>query len=454
MNLLRLLIFCSCFPYSLLYSQQQSKKTRPNIIIILADDLGYGDLDIYGGDVAVPNLEKLAREGMRFTDFHSNGAVCSPTRAALLTGRYQQRMGIEQALGENETGLGDEKAKQEITIAKYLQDAGYYTGIAGKWHLGYTQDQSPVNYGFNEFWGTLHGAGDYHSRVNTFGKYDWWHNKEQLKQEGYSTHLITRHSVEFIENHKDQPFFLFVSHKAIHFPWQQPGDSVHRKEGAKYRDVTGPLNRLGQHSPAEVRVVVRQMIGEMDKSVGEIIAKLQELKLDKNTLVLFCSDNGGITSYRGGYTNISSNNPLRGAKSSLYEGGHRVPAIAWWPGKIRKGAVTNESVMTMDITPSLLELAGIAIPSRQSPNKLDGISISSLLLDNQQLSARKLFWKHADTYAVRSGEWKLVISDSASKPELYNLNEDIAEKKDLSALRPELVNELVWELEKWKRDVY
>lgn len=453
MKFLKLFIFCLYFPASLIYSQQ-SKKQKPNIIIILADDLGYGDLGIYGGDVASPNLQKLKQEGLLFTDFHSNGAVCSPTRAALLTGRYQQRMGIEKALGENEKGFGDEKARHEITVAKYLQQAGYYTGIVGKWHLGYGEDENPVNYGFNEFWGTLHGAGDYISRVNTFGRYDWWHNKELLWEEGYSTHLITRHSTKFIEAHKDHPFFLFVSHKAIHFPWQQPGDTAHRSVGSKYRDVTGPLSRLGQHSPGEVKEVVRQMITEMDKSVGEIISKLRETKLDKNTLVIFCSDNGGITAYRGGYINISSNKPLRGAKSNLYEGGHRVPAIAWWPGRISSGTITEETVMSMDITPTLLELAGVQRPSDQSINKLDGISISPLLFKIQPLRPRKLFWKHGDSYAVRFGDWKLVTNDANTKLELYNLKDDIAETKNLAGQKTGVVNELISAMEKWKRDIY
>lgn len=447
-------MFFSCIACQLLYSQQISGNARPNIIIILADDLGYGDLGIYGGDVPVPNLARMAREGLRFTDFHSNGAVCSPTRAALLTGRYQQRMGIEKALGEDEKGLGDEKAKQEITIAKYLRDTGYATGIIGKWHLGYTVEQSPVNYGFDEFWGTLHGAGDYHSRINTFGRYDWWHNKDTVKEKGYSTDLITQHAIDFMKDHRKGPFFLFVSHKAIHFPWQTPGDTAFRKEGFKYRDVQGPLNRLGQHSPQESREVIRQMIIEMDKSVGEILAALRKLKLDKNTLVLFCSDNGGIVQYRGGYTNISSNQPFRGEKGDVYEGGQRVPAIAWWPGKIRQGKVSNATLMTMDLAPTFLELARTKLPSATGPNRLDGISISSLLFDGQESAARKLFWKAGNSCAVRYGKWKLVVNGMNARPELYNLENDKTESKDLSAAEPGLVKELAADLEKWKQDVY
>ncbi len=254
---------CSQFQNSPSYRSE-----KPNIIIILADDLGYGDLSCYGSSkVKTPHIDKLANEGLRFTDFHSNGAVCSPTRAALLTGRYQQRMGITGALGEGEKGLGGPEAKSEITIAQYLKKAGYHTGMIGKWHLGYNEEQNPIHFGFDEFRGMLHGAVDYHSHINTFGRFDWWQNEKTIKENGYITHLVTDHTEKLIEKWKDEPFFLFVSHLAIHFPWQTPDDEAHREEGKKYRDVSGPLNRLGPHPPEKSGNVVRIMIEELDKSV-------------------------------------------------------------------------------------------------------------------------------------------------------------------------------------------
>jgi len=449
----RLFVLCFCIYSSSLFGQEEAKP-HPNVILIVADDLGYGDLRVYGGDVRSPNLERMAMEGLRFTDFHSNGAVCSPTRAALLTGRYQQRMGIERALGKNDDGLGGKQAEGEVSVAAYLSDNGYHTGMIGKWHLGYTPEQGPLHHGFDEFWGMLHGAADYHSRVNTYGDYDWWHNKDRIWEQGYSTDLITKHAVAFIEAHKSQPFFLYIAHKAIHFPWQTADDAPYRKEGLVYGEVNGPLNKLGQHPPHEVKGVIGEMIDEMDKSVGDVLAKLRELALDSQTLVLFCSDNGGIVRYQGGYNNISSNVPLRGAKGQIYEGGHRVPAIAWWPGKIMGGRISAETVMTMDILPTVLEIVGITPVFEGGTNKLDGVSICPLLYDDQPLVNRTLFWKHGVDYAARSGSWKLVLNNAEAHPELYDLNQDIAERNDLSAHYPQIVNGLLSALETWKEDVY
>ncbi|MFH5832997.1 sulfatase-like hydrolase/transferase [Halalkalibaculum sp. DA384] len=444
-----------CFYSSSGYAQSKNIN-KPNIVIILADDLGYGDLGVYGGEAKTPNLDRLAKEGIRFTDFHSNGANCSPTRAALLTGRYQQRIGIEGALGEDALGLGAPEAKDEITIAEYLQEKDYRTGIFGKWHLGYNLRQSPIYFGFDEFRGMLHGAVDYHSHVNTFGRFDWWYNDKRVKEEGYVTNLITEHSLKFIESHQEDPFFLFVSHLAIHFPWQTPDDESHREVGKRYRAVSGDLNRLGPHTPDETGKVVQEMIEVMDYSVGKVIDKLKQLNIDNRTLVFFMSDNGGITEYRGGYTEISSNAPLRGAKHSVYEGGHRVPAIAWWPGMIEEGIVTDEIAMTMDILPTALELANIKRPKENGPNSLDGVSLLPLLLKEKSLSSRTLFWQTNDkSAAVRKEEWKLVVNsnEDENSSELYNLKMDINESNDLSEGYSDLVKELQNKLNTWRQTV-
>lgn len=433
--------------------ETNAKGIQPNIVLILADDLGYGDLSVYGGEAKTPHLDWLAQEGLRFTDFHSNGVVCSPTRAALLTGRYQQRMGIEGALGEGAEGLGSPQARNEITIADYLREVGYSTGIIGKWHLGYDLEQSPIHFGFDEFRGMLHGAVDYISHVNTYGRFDWWHNENLVKEEGYVTDLITNHAEQFIESCQSEPFFLFVSHLAIHFPWQTPDDEPHREEGKRYLEVSGPLNRLGPHPPEKTREVVRIMIEELDKSVGRIISKLHDLDLDKRTLVFFISDNGGITQYRGGYTEISSNDPLRGAKGQVYEGGHRVPTIAWWPEMIEGGRVTDETAMTIDVLPTILELAGVEVPEEDGPNTLDGVSLLPLLFLGEALSPRILFWQTGRASAVRSGDWKFVVSRSNNLPEFYNLSKDIGETNDRAEEYPELVEEFKVELHAWERDV-
>lgn len=431
---------------------QNSDNNRPNIILILADDLGYGDVSAYGGEVETPNIDRLAEEGLRFTDFHTNGANCSPTRAALITGRYQQRVGIESALGESALGLGSPEAEGEITMAQYLQGAGYKTGIIGKWHLGYYLEQSPIHFGFDRFVGMLHGATDYHSHINTFGRFDWWHNDKPVREEGYVTDLISNHTVHLLDEWQNNPFFLFVSHLAIHFPWQTPEDEPHRVEGKIYRDVSGPLNRLGPHPPEKSGEVVRVMIEELDKSVGLILDKVYELGLEKETLIIFTSDNGGITEYSGGYTEISSNGPLRGAKHSLYEGGHRVPAIAWWQGKINAGTVTNEIVLTMDLLPTFLELADINQPDSNGLNTFDGMSITPMLFNSKRLPSRTLFWRYRGRVAVRSGDWKMFINLDGTK-ELYFLANDIGEKNNIAEDYPNIVEFLSDKAINWINDV-
>ena len=296
---------------------------KPNIIIILADDLGYGDLGCYQNTRNLtPRIDRLAREGLRFTDFHANGSVCSPTRAAFLTGRYQQRVGIENPLDIDVAGL----PHRPITIPERLREAGYRTGIFGKWHLGNLERSNPVFHGFDEFRGHMTSATDYQSHIDRNGNYDWWHNEERVDALGYNTELITQDSVRFITEHRDQPFFLYVSHSSIHFPWMNPDDPSYRVEGKDYNNLT----KLGPRGTDEdVRPVVKAMIEAVDVSVGQIIDTLREFGLSERTLVFFTSDNGGYIHYQGNHRDqISSNSPFRGQKGDVFEGGHRVPAIA------------------------------------------------------------------------------------------------------------------------------
>lgn len=420
---------------------------KPNFVLILADDLGYGDIGCYGNTVnRTPHLDRLAREGMRFTDFHANGANCSPTRAALLTGRYQQRMGIEGPLGEKAAGL----AKSEVTIADRLQQAGYATALVGKWHLGYYPDNGPVRHGFDQFVGHLHGATDYISHVDQYGRRDWWHNDRPVNETGYNTTLITEHALRFIEAHRDGPFFLMVSHSAIHFPWMVPDDEAHRQPGTRYDTVTG---KLGPHAQGPVQPVVQRMIEEMDGSVGRIVDKLKQLKLDRHTLVFFASDNGGILQQAGvaitPANRISSNAPLRGQKHGLYEGGHRVPAIAWWPGHIRPGVESASTAMTMDLHPTLLDLAGLDVPAAGEAHALDGVSLRGELLGGDALAERILFWRNGDSAAVRWRAWKLVRIHGGPFG-LYDLQEDLGERHDLAQQHPEIVQKLTAALDAWQ----
>ncbi len=422
-----------------------SAKKKPNIVLIVADDLGYGDIGCYGNKInRTPNLDRMAQEGLRFTDFHSNGPVCSPTRAALLTGRYQQRMGIEGPIGQNGRGLG---IVNEITIASRLQESGYTTGIFGKWHLGTQPSDNPIQHGFNEFRGHLHSAQDYHSHVNRWGLVDWWHNDKLAPEEGYNTHLITDHAVDFIKQHRDEPFFLYVPHSAIHFPWMTSTDSAYRKENGNYDNLT----KLGTHK--DVTKVVKHMIEEVDKSVGKILAALKQYDLDDDTFVFFTSDNGGYRHYAGHHQGeVSDNGVLRGQKVDLYEGGHRVPTIARWPGRIKPGSVTHETAMTMDIMPTYLELVGAIPPDPQSSHAIDGTTIGPVLFHNKSMPQRTLFFRKDGDRAVRQGSWKMVWIKNGS-PELFNLDQDISEENDVALKHPELMKKLLSDLSKWEKDV-
>jgi len=419
-----------------------AQQPQPNIVVILADDLGYGDPGCYGNvHNETPHLDRLAREGMRLTDFHSNGPMCSPTRAALLTGRYQQRMGIESALGEHSQGLD----RGEVTIAERMHEAGYAAGIFGKWHLGPQPVDAPVHHGFDEFRGHLHGAVDYISHVDRYGRVDWYHNDRLSNEDGYNTTLITEHAVRFIETHHNEPFFLYVSHSAIHFPWMTAEDEGYREPGKRYD--TG-LMKLGPHE--NVRPVVQAMIEAMDRSLGRIVETLKRLEIERRTLVFFTSDNGGYLHYAGRHRgDISSNGLCRGQKGQLYEGGHRVPAVFWWPGRITPGSTIDATAMTMDLFPTCLELAGLELPPSDSSNALDGVSLAPLLLKNKPLPERTLFWRMRGQRAVRRGPWKLVMLPDG-KAELYNLADDLGETQNVAAKHAEVVDRLLDELARWE----
>ncbi len=416
----------------------------PNFIVILADDLGYGDTGPYGGTRnRTPHIDQLAREGLRFTDFHSNGPMCTPTRAALLTGRYQNRLGraFESPLGADDKGL----PADQVTLAEALAEAGYVSGAYGKWHLGRFPPYLPTSHGFEEFWGLGSGDGDHHSHIDRSGRKDWWHNEQTEMEEGYSVDLITNHSIDFIERNKDRPFFLYVPHLAIHFPWQGPGDEGYRAEGGDYHNLT----KLGYFDEdKDPSGKVKEMVEAIDGSVGRIVESVKANGLAENTLIVFTSDNGGYLTYEGGYHNVSSNGPLRGQKTQVYEGGIRVPAIASWPGRIAPG-VADDLTASFDLFPTFLELAGLG---ERTDLKLDGVSLAPLLLDGEALPSRTLFWRMRDRRAVRRGPWKLVAVGEAA-PELYNLAEDIGESADLAADQPELAGQLLSELQAWESDV-
>ena len=426
---------------------------RPNIVLILADDLGYADLGCYGNEaVATPHLDRLAAHGMRFTDFHANGPMCSPTRAALLTGRYQQRTGIDN--------VGDVMREDEIVIARRLrEEAGYACGMFGKWHVsGHDRapedyrERLPTRYGFAEFRGIMGGFIDPVGHRNARGQHDWWHNEELVQEDGYATRLLTEHAVRFIRRHRDRPFFVYLPLTDIHFPWMTPEDEPYFEAGEWYPDPGDPAHsRLGPYDGSdEVQAVVHRMVREVDRCTGRIVETLQDLRLAQNTLVFFTSDNGGYIHYRETNRNrISNMGPYRSQKGSLYEGGHRVPAIAWQPGRVPPGTVCRQAVMTHDLFPTMLQLARLDPPPPDSPHALDGHSLVALLRDGTRLPNRPLFWAFKDQRAVRQGDWKL-FRLGKNKPELYNLRDDPGETANVADKHPETVKRLLQAITDWE----
>jgi len=407
---------------------EPGNNSKPNFIIILADDMGYGDASCYGGWIETPGLEQLAAEGLKLTDFHSSGVVCSPTRAGLLTGRYQQRVGVPGVINADpeHPAHKDGLDPNEITISKLLKSSGYKTAILGKWHLGYHKKYNPVHHGFYLFRGYVSGNIDYISHYDRMGKYDWWENQNQIEEEGYSTHLITNHAVDFIRDNKNHPFFLYIAHEAVHSPFQAPDDPIQRGPGK-----TGNINKQS------VKETYYRMMVEMDKGINEVRETVRESEIAENTLIFFFSDNGAARQ--------GSNSPLRGYKGSVWEGGHRVPAIAWWPGKIAPGTINDQLTVSLDLMPTILDLANVLPPQGQ---RFDGISLKSLLIQGRELGNRKLFWNGK---AMRDGKWKLVIDDNI--PWLYDLSVDINESKDLSRKYPDRSRKMTSDIDAWKQDV-
>ncbi|MCL4155743.1 UNVERIFIED_CONTAM: hypothetical protein GTU68_031348 [Idotea baltica] len=405
----------------------------------MADDLGYGELSSYGSSkVKTPNLDKLAANGVKFLDFHSNGSVCSPTRAALMTGKYQQRTGVEgviTAADHREVGLN----LNEITLAEELKKQGYTTAMYGKWHLGYSEAYGPTHQGFDDFRGFVSGNIDYQSHIDQAGYLDWWNNTKIEDEKGYTTDLITKYGLQFIKennsNKTGKPFFLYLSQEAPHYPIQGRNDKALRKEGSgKF------IRKVPKDS---VPVIYKRMIETMDEGIGEIMKTVATEGLNENTIIVFCSDNGPA----GGRGDSGG---LRGSKVSIYEGGHRVPAIISYPNQIKAGSVSNQTVMSMDFLPTFVDFAN-GVPSET----IDGVSIKNHLLNNENLEKRDLFWSFKGQSAVRSGDFKLmeIAKENEIVYELYNLKNNISESNNLVSSNQTKLEELKQRLTNWKSEV-
>ncbi len=394
----------------------------PNIIVILADDAGYADVGFMGGDIPTPHIDRLAETGVVFTDAHITATVCSPSRGGLITGRYQQRFGFEANIPP--PGMGMDLS--EKTLGDALKGAGYSTGIIGKWHLGSEEQFHPNNRGFDEFWGFLGGSRSYffdEAKDDREGQErELLHNQTHVSFEGYLTDAFSHQSVTFIEENKENPFFLFISYNAVHTP-------MHAKEA--------DLETFKDHPRAKLAAMTRAM----DRGVGRVLDKLEEEALSENTLIFFLSDNGGATN------NQSSNHPLKGWKGNKFEGGHRTPFILSWPARIAGGKSYEGLTSSLDIFATCIAAANLG----ESPGKpLDGVDLIPHITGEVTSEPHEtLYWRKLKMAAVRKEEYKLIRLDDYGY-RLYDLKNDLGESRDLAASHPDKLNELKADLASWE----
>jgi arylsulfatase A len=401
----------------------------PNIIVIMVDDMGYGGLSCYDNSYfQTPEIDRLAAEGLRLTDYHSNGSVCSPTRAALLTGRYQFRSGCHVVINADPKHPDHRRGipAEEWTLAEALKGAGYATAVFGKWHLGYTAQFHPLRHGFDQFNGFVSGNIDAHSHYDRMTTFDWWQNEERKDEPGYHSDLITEHTLDFIKRHKDQPFFIYAAHGTPHSPHQARGSEIQRGPDKGKIPAWGQAEPSYSSTPGDENWLIKHFMLPVDEGVGRIRQRVEDLGLAKDTIIWFISDNGGTKG------NKTTSKQTRGAKGSLNEGGHRVPGIVWAPGRIRPGD-SSALVLGMDIMPTSLALAKVDM---RAARKLDGIDVGPALFAGETLPERPVLWgRSAEQLALRKGPWKLVGS------ELYNLDSDPQETRNVAAEHPERVSE-------------
>ena len=402
------------------------QQRRPNLLYIMSDDLGYGDLGITGRtDYETPVLDALAREGVRLTQAYCAAPVCTPTRVALNTGRYpaRTRAGLFEPLTTSPDGL----LPRPKTIGRLLRDAGYETALVGKWHLGLLPQFHPMRHGYDEFFGFLGAAADYSSHVDTETRDSRLYDGERpVKVDGYLTELFTDRAVQFITRRRSRPFFLNLEYNAPHWPWQAPGDSP-------YPDS---LRWVRGGSPE----VFGRMVQSLDDGVGKILAAVRQAGVERNTLVIFTSDNGGERFSRMG--------PFSQGKMTLYEGGLRTAAFARWPEVIPANSTTNQVAITMDWTATLLGRAG-AHADPGAP--LDGIDLAPALTGVAKPLHRDLYWRitqRRKQKAMRSGNWKYLVTSDGEY--LFDLQNDPGEKQDLKSQRPAVLSDLKQKYAAWE----
>ncbi len=423
----------------------------PSFVFILADDLGYADLGCYGGrslhapgGSCSPNVDRMAAEGLCFTDGYSNSPVCSPTRFALATGRYQYRLrgGWDEPIAGRARNdptyspvLG--LPPEHPTLASLLRVAGYATGLVGKWHLGYPPHFGPLKSGYEEFFGAMSGGLDYFTHCDTSGTHDLWDGETEVHRIGYLTDLISDRAVDYIERQRGtgKPFHLSVHYTAPHWPWETRADEAEAKVLAAARE------HISHVSGGSVGAYLA-MIHHMDEGIGRILAALKSIGADENTVVVFTSDNGG--------ERFSDVWPLTGKKMDLLEGGIRVPYVVRWPARVKPGGWTRQLAITMDWVPTFLEAAGVA---PHPDYALDGLSLLKVLADPSATFEHELFWRmnHRNQRAMRAGRWKYLSTEDGEF--LYDLEADARERANRARREPAKLAELRARYAEWEKTV-
>ena len=422
-----------------IFGQKSPGRSKPNIIFILADDMGWGDLSCYGRpDYQTPHLDKFATTGMKFTHAYSAAPVCTPTRVGFHTGRYPARLpvGLEEPIHERKE-LSPEKLMttgiplEHPTVSSLIKAAGYETALIGKWHLGYLPYFSPLRSGFDEFFGNMSGAVDHFTHKDMTESLDFFEGEVAVEKVGYMTDLLTDRAVEYIRRPRTRPFYLSLHYTAPHWPWEGP------------RDID--VSKVMKYSPAGFRAggslkIYAEMMRSLDDGVGRVLAALRAAKIEQNSLVIFTSDNGG--------ERFSFNWPFRGQKMDLYEGGIRVPAIVRWPGVTGTGSVSAQPVITMDWTATMIAAAG----GRSDPKyPLDGRDLRTFLTPRRTTADRKFFWRTIRQGAMRSGKWKYLRE--GTNEFLFDLSVDEREQADFGSKYPGKVKQLSEEFDRWQKEL-
>ncbi len=397
------------------------KHRPPNVVLIFTDDQGINDVGLYGSEISTPNMDSIGKEGIKFTDFYVAAPSCTPSRFALLTGRYQYRAvePLQGALMPREPKHSKvHLADDEVTIADVLKGAGYRTALIGKWHLGHGSIEfGPNSHGFDEFYGFLPGCIDFYKHSYEADP-AWYRNKKLIEEEGYATDLLTDEAVRFIKTNKDRPFFLYLPYNAPHYGRCPDGKFLQTPPG--YPDIP--------EKSTDDRKVYTAMVENLDKGIGNVLAALRELNLEEDTIVIFMCDNGADYRYGG------SNKPYRGQKGTIWDGGIRTACMIRWKSRIRPGQTRSQLGISLDILPTLARWTGAALPNR----KLDGIDLNDIIFKDAPAPERHLFFrqKPRNQIAVRGNKWKY-LQDTDGTEYLFDMTKDPYEKNNRLADDPE-----------------